>query len=130
VGRGGRGAPHAVDSSLPDASRAPSRRPVGRANYDTRTDHAPVPRLRTSCRPSMRTVTRQSRFQIQTVSILLSVSARIRFLASLMSARRVAVTSSKETDMGKWTQFTKQHEGYDKREDKKKDKKHRHGKRR
>jgi hypothetical protein len=45
-----------------------------------------------------------------------------------MSARRVAGTSSEETDMAVWTQFTKQHESY-RKHDEKKNRKHRNGKR-
>jgi hypothetical protein len=71
-----------------------------------------------------------SRFRIQTVPIVVPANALIRFLAFGMSAPRVAVTSSEETVMGKWTRTTKQHDFYDKHDDRKKDRKHegRHGK--
>jgi predicted RND superfamily exporter protein len=61
---------------------------------------------------------------MKAVPIVLTVNALIRSLASLMSARPVAVTSSEETVMGKWTQFTKQHDSYDKHHGKKNDRKH------
>jgi hypothetical protein len=77
----------------------------------------------------MHTVIRQSRLQIQTVSMLLAVNARTPSLAFSMSARRVAGTSSEETDMAQWTQFTKQHDSYDKR-DERKHRRHRRDKRR
>jgi hypothetical protein len=41
-----------------------------------------------------------------------------------MSAPRVAGTSSEETVMGKWTQISKQHDSYDKRDDRNRDKKY------
>jgi hypothetical protein len=105
------------------APREAGGRPLAGAIGDTRTGHPPVQVLRIPSRSAMRTVTGQSPFQIQAVPILVSATALVRFLASLMSARRAAVTSSEEAVMGKWTQ-NKQHDRYDNRDHREKDRKH------
>jgi hypothetical protein len=68
---------------------------------------------------------RQSQSRAQEVVMVASGNILIRFLAFRMSARRAAVTPSKETVMGKWTQISKQHDSYGKHdEDKKKKDEH------